>query len=404
MSNYVIIGNSTAAIGAVEGIRVLDKTSPITIISAEPHHTYSRPLISYLLKGDTDLQRMKYRGDDFYKENNVTALLGKTAVELGDHAVKLDDGATVKFDKLLLATGSTPFVPPMAGLDTVSYHSFYTLDDANALEAAIGEKRHAKVLIVGAGLIGLKCAEGILSRVGSVTVVDLAPKVLSSILDDDAAAIMKTHLEHGGIRFHLSDSVKQFAPGKATLNSGRELAFDILVMAVGVRPNTALTGERGGFVIDERMQTAIPDVYAAGDCAKGYDASIGDKRVLALLPNAYRQGECAGINMAGGELALTDGIPMNAIGFFGLHIVTAGTYEGEAYAERDGNRYKKLFFKDNILKGFIIIGDVERAGIYTALVREKTPLDSLDFEKIRKSPGLIAFSTAYRKQKLGAVV
>ena len=159
---YVLIGNSAAAVGAVEAIRKNDRDGSVTIVSKEPYHTYSRPLISYLLCGKTDEQRMKYRPDDFYEQNNVTFLGGKTAVHLDPEAkeVKLDDDSFLNYDKLLVATGSVPFVPPTEGLDRVkSKFSFMSLDDARELESALFQE--ARVLIVGAGLIGLKCAEGI---------------------------------------------------------------------------------------------------------------------------------------------------------------------------------------------------------------------------------------------------
>lgn len=151
---YVIIGNSAAAIGTVEGIRQIDRDGPITIISNEPYHTYSRPLISYLLYGKTDLERMKYRPDDFYEKNNVTPLLGETVVQIlpDKKQVALKSGKTVDYDKLMVATGSRPFVPPMEGLGQVEQKfSFMTLDDAKALEQAITPK--SRVLIIGAGLI-----------------------------------------------------------------------------------------------------------------------------------------------------------------------------------------------------------------------------------------------------------
>ena len=187
------------------------------------------------------------------------------------------------------------------------------------------------------------------------------------------------------------------------------LPFDIVVVAVGVRPNTALLEQAGaqvqrGVVTDDHQRTSLPDVYAAGDCTESYDVSTGSHRVLALLPNAYRQGESAGIDMAGGEQAYTGAIPMNAIGFFGLHLITAGTYTGEAYVHVDGQNYKKLFYADGVLKGYIMIGDVNQAGIYTALIREQTPLDTIDFSLICEKPGLMAFSKTDRKKKLGGAV
>ena len=185
---YVIVGNSAAAVGAVEGIRQLDTKGKITVISNETQHTYSRPLISYLLQGKTDKQLMKYRPDSFYIDNGCTTVFGKTvtAIDRESKAIGLDDGKRISYDKLLIATGSSPFVPPMPGLEAVKKRfCFMSLDDADALEAALFPE--ARVLIVGAGLIGLKCAEGILARVGEITVVDLAPRILSSILDEEGA-------------------------------------------------------------------------------------------------------------------------------------------------------------------------------------------------------------------------
>ncbi len=406
--NYVIIGNSAAAVGCVEGIRQADKTGSITILSNEPHHTYSRPLISYLIYGKTDEDRMKYRPDDFYTKNGCTALLGVTATKIDkdNKQVVLEDGKTVPYDKLLVATGSKPFVPPMQGLEKVkNAFTFMTLDSAKALDAALTPE--SRVLIVGAGLIGLKCAEGIAKKASSITVVDLANRILPSILDEEGSAMMQKHIESKGVTFVLGDSVKEFTENTAELNGGATLEFDIVVLCVGVRPNVELVKDAGGTVgrgiaTDEFCRTDIPDVYAAGDCSESLDITDGACKVLALLPNAYMQGETAGLHMAGTEKPYNKALAMNAIGFFGLHIITAGCYQGEEFVKRgkDGKTYKKLVYADNRLKGYILIGDIARAGIYTALIREQTPLDTIDFDLIRERPQLMAFSHKERAQKL----
>ena len=405
--NYVIIGNSTAAVGCIEGIRSVDQTGKITVISKEPHHVYSRPLISYLLYGKTTRQRMKYRPDTFYEENRVTPLLGVTVtgVDYENKKVLLDNGDGVAFDRLLFATGSSPFVPPMAGLEEVeNQFSFMKLDDAAALQKVIDQE--SRVLIVGAGLIGLKCAEGICSKVKQIIVVDLAPRILPSILDEAGSEIVQKHIEEQGVKFILSDSVAQFTKNSALLKSGEKLEFDALVVAVGVRPETKLAADIGckvnkGIVSDIHCATNLDGVYAAGDCSESYDITSGQYRVLALLPNAYMQGEAAGINMAGGEKVYDKAIPMNAIGFFGLHIITAGSYDGEDYVVRTEQTYKKLVSKENLLKGFILISDVARAGIYTSLIRERTQLDTVDYELIKEKPQLMAFTASERAVKLG---
>jgi len=406
---YVIIGNSAAAVGAVEAIRKNDREGSIVIISNESHHTYSRPLISYLLLGKTDEKRMKYRGDSFYSDNNCEFMHSTTATRIDpkEKRVILDDGRYVSYDRLLVATGSSPFVPPVKGLEKVkNKFTFTTLDDARKLDSVLEEGM--KVLILGAGLIGLKCAEGISRKNVKTVCVDLAPRVLSSILDEEGSDIIKEHLEKSNIRFFLGRQVAQLSENIAILDDDTEIPFDVLVIAVGVRPNISLVKDIGGKTnrginIDERCRTSIPDIYAAGDCCESHDASSGEMKVMALLPNAYMQGECAGMNMSGADSVFDKAIPMNAIGLFGKHIITAGVYTGEVYQEADGENYKKLFYSDNRLNGFILIGNIEKAGIYTSLVRERTPLDTIDFELICRMPGLMAFSKEDRACRLGGI-
>ena len=410
MNRYVIIGNGAAAVGCIEGIRSVDPEGSITVVSAEKHAVYSRPLISYFLMGKTDPSRMNYRPGDFYETNNVSVLYGVKAVSLDPKGkeVLLDTGDTLPYSSLCVAAGSSPFVPPFDGLDTVpSAFSFMTLDDALELDAAISKEDH--VLIVGAGLIGLKCAEGLLARTGSITVCDLAPRVLSSILDDECAAMMQAHLEKQGLSFLLGDTVTRFDGNTAFMQSGKTVEFDRLVLAVGVRANIGLVKDAGGetdrgILADTHLRTSLPDVYTAGDCAQGEDASLGAKRVLAIMPNAYLQGHAAGVNMAGGDEAFDKAIPMNSIGFCGLHAMTAGSYEGEMYEEREEGRLKRLFTKDDRLIGFILIGATERAGIYTSLIREKTPLSGLNFDLLKKVASTVAFSPENRRKKFGGVV
>jgi len=193
------------------------------------------------------------------------------------------------------------------------------------------------------------------------------------------------------------------------MKSGATVPFDVLVLAVGVRANTSLLKDIGGevnrgIIVDDRMRTSVAGIYAAGDCAEGLDISTGQKRVLAILPNAYMQGYTAGVNMAGGLKVFDKAIPMNSIGFFGLHAMTAGSYDGELYEEKTDNSLKRLFTKNDLLKGFILIGCDERAGIYTSLIREKTPISSVNFDVLKKAATTAAFSAEMRRKKFGGVV
>ena len=407
---YVIIGGSAAAIGCIEGIRSVDKTGEIILITRETEWNYSRPLISYLLEGKTTRDKMWCRPDSFFTRNGVTVKAGvlATALDAGDRTVRLSTGERLAYDRLLAATGSRPFVPPIPGLETVERtFCFQTLSDASALAEAL--RPESRVLILGAGLTGVKCAEGIRGLCAQIAIADLAPRVLPAVLDDTAAAMVQARMEEKGVRFYLNDSAAAFRGNTARLQSGTELEFDVLVTAVGVRPNTQLVADAGGAVdrgilVDGRCATTLPDVYAAGDCAQGYDAVSGEKRMLPLWPNAMLQGETAGINMAGGRADYTQGIALNASGVFGLHMITAGSYEGESFTvQRDGS-YKRLVTADGVLKGVIMVGDVSRAGIYTDLIRKKQPLSEIDFDLIRESPQLMAFSQKDRRVQLGGEV
>lgn len=407
MADYVIIGNGIASLGCIDGIRSVDKDGKITVISREKHPTYARPLISYYLEGKTTPEKMKYRSDDFYEKNGVTVVYGENAEKIDGNRVVCENSG-YDFSSLLIATGSSPFVPPFEGLDSVEKKfSFMTLDDALELEAAVDKS--SRVLIIGAGLIGLKCAEGLAGRSAHITVCDLADRVLSSILDEPCAKIVADRLTDAGIELRLGTSAAGFDKNTAHMTDGTDVEFDVLVLAVGVRANIALAKDAGlacgrGITVDEKMRTSAEGIYAAGDVCEMSNLYSDDKKVMAILPNAYIGGYTAGVNMAGGEARFENPVPMNSIGFFGYHIMTAGSYEGELFEQTDGDTVKKLYTENGCLNGFMMLGNVARAGIYTSLIRNKTPLSEVDFDLVAKEPSLITFTEKYRRQKLGGVL
>ena len=405
---YVIAGNSAAAAGCIEGIRETDKKGTIAVISDEKYHIYSRPLISYKLKGDVTEKQMNYRPADFYKVNKVETMLGKRAVSVDSKTkeVSLESGEKIGYGKLLIATGSKPFVPPMDGLDIVKNRfCFMKMDDAKGIEKVV--KKGAKVLIIGAGLIGLKAAEALEHYNCEMTVVDLADRILPSILDKQTSGIMQKHIEEHGVKFILGTSVKSFNKNTAILTDGEELQFDILITAVGVRPNTELAESAGAKVergiLTDRKQACkgVKNIWAAGDCTVSDDITTGTSHIIAIMPNAHEQGLVAGRNMAGAKAVFENAFPMNAIGFFGLHIITAGAYTGDCYEEICGESVKKLYSSDNKLNGFILMGEkIARAGIYTALIRERTDLTTVDWELLKQAPQLAAFAKEKRYEIL----
>ena len=414
-AQYVIIGNGVASIGAIEAIRKRDKEGKITVITDEKYPCYGRPLISYYLEGMTTRDKMDYRPAGFYSAMNVDLVLGERVDKIDAKAHKVMCGnKSYPYDKLLIATGSSPVVPPTEGYDNVrKKFTFNKLDDALAIEKAVDKS--SRVLIIGAGLTGLKAAEGLYPRVGSITVVDMADRVLPAVMDADASAIIRKYLEGKGIKFYLSDCVSSYGDGFATLRSGAEIDFDVLVTAVGVRPNTALAAEIGcavermtesgrpfrGIVVGDDQMTNVKDVYAAGDCTLSYDVTFGNTRPLFIQPNAYMQGETAGTFMSGGSREKRNYLPVNAGGFLGLHIITAGSYDGEPLTIEENGSFHRFFVKDGKLRGFIQIGGYSRVGILTDMIRRQTDIESVDFASLVRNPGLAALGMDYVHSVLG---
>ena len=410
---YVIIGGGAAAVSCIDGIRSRDHEGSITVISKEAHPAYFRPLISYYLEGKSKEDNIYCRPGNFYQDHHVETVLGEAvAIDKEQKIVALNSGEMIPYDKLCICSGSSPFVPPMAGLDSVDKKfTFLTIDDAFAIEQAVNE--NSRVLIVGAGLIGLKCAEGLRDRVKQVTVCDLAPRVLSSILDDDRASVVQKHLEGCGIKFSLSNTAERFEGNTAQMKDDSVIDFDVLVLALGVRANIGFFKDAGGdcnraILVNNSMETSVEGIYAAGDCVEQEDITFGAKRVMALLPNANIGGYTAGVNMAGGNRLFDNALPMNSIGFWGLHMMTAGTYANDGSAEmleeKEENSVKRFFIRDNKLIGFIIIGDVKSAGIYTNLIRSQTDLSELDINALMKNANLFPFGKNTRRKMLRGVV
>jgi len=327
---------------------------------------------------------------------------------------KDENGEKVQYDKLLIATGGKPFIPPMEGLDKKKIYSFIKMDDVKAIDKEIETGK--KVVIIGAGLIGIKTAEALAHCGVKVTVIELANRVLSAILDEKAGSIVQNELEEHGIRIITENTVQTILGDDevsgVVLKDRTEISCDFLIVAIGVRPNTGIVSQSSiqvnrGIKVNERMKTSAADIYAAGDCSEGKDIISRQERVIPIWPSAYHQGETAGINMAGGNYEYQGGFPMNSIGFFESHMITAGIikpenddYEILSLFQPEEKIYKKIVLKDNKLVGFIRLGKVGRAGILTGLMREKIDVSPFKNKLLDDDFGYIDFSKEYRKDKM----
>ena len=411
MKRYAIVGASAAGLSCAKTLRTLDPDCEITLFTEEAYLPYSRPIISYYLKDKVSADRIYLQDAAFYEKNRITVRTNTRVAAVQTGTLTTEGGETYKFDKILLATGSVPFVPPMENVGAQeNVFTFLTMRESERLKAFAKPTMHA--VIIGAGLIGLKAAEGLRPLVESVTVVELADKVLPSILDDAAAKTVRAHLNANGVETLLGDTVVR-AEGEdkitsVTLKSGKTLPCDLLVLAVGVRPNTAL-GESAGAQVNrgitvnhETMETTVPGIFAAGDCVRSYDILDGQEKIIALWPNAVREGATAAYNMAGCEHKDAGSFAVNAIDFFGLRICTCGLIraEGATVLSREGeNSGKRLLIKDNRLVGFVLLNASERAGIYTALIQNRVELNTLSGDLLDE-PGLMLYARDIRTEKL----
>lgn len=419
MSKYVVIGASAAGLAAAEQIRKTDKNGEITVLTNEAYLPYSRPSISYYLKGVVKESDMFLRKPSFYKSNKISVLINSKVSSIDRENKKVKAGRKeYSYDKLCICTGSKPFIPPMKNVEGKS-NALTFLDLAATKEVKKAADENTKAVVIGAGLIGMKAAEGLSKICKSVDVVELAPRILPSILDAKSSKNVKKYIEEkGNIKFHLENTVVQAkSKGKritsVILKSGKELKCDLLILAVGVRPETELAENAGlevnrGIVTNpSTMQTSDENIYAAGDCTVSVDMLDGSKKIIALWPNAVQQGTAAGSQMAGGDIAIDGTYSVNAIDFYGLRICTCGLInaQGDNYSDKiktDGDEYKRLIFEGSKLVGYVLINSSTNAGIYTSLISNKIDLDSLEGD-IMDTPSLFLFSKETRTVKLGGL-
>lgn len=391
-AEQVIIGSSAAGLSALEAIRKIDRQCPIILISKEVGPPYSRVALTHYIAGEIKFKGMRMRDGDYYGKMGVKALLGKEVVSLDTarKCVTLDDGSAISYDKLLIATGSKPLILPIEG---TGRRGVYTcLSSADARKILRTADLTEEVVVIGAGLIGIQAADGLYRRGLQVSLVEKLPQVLPLMIDETAAGMAEAHLREKGIRVRTGQSAQKVL-GKGprvsgvALESGEIIPCQMVIMAAGVAPNVDFLQGSGvtvnrGILVDERQQTNIPGIYAAGDVAETVDLLSGERVVNAIWPEALFQGEIAGLNMAGVPATYQGSLAMNVTSFLGLSMASLGLWEApgspyEVKAQTDKGRrtYRKLVFRDGKLVGAVLVGHIEEAGVLHAMIRAGTTFD-----------------------------
>ena len=383
----VMVGNGMAGVRTLEEIlKISPDLYDITVFGAEPHANYNRILLSPVLAGEMTLKEIMLNDVDWYEKNGITLHLNKKITRIDRVARKViaADGSEESYDRLLLATGSNPFVLPIPGKDLPGVITYRDIHDTNAMIEAAGKYKHA--VVIGGGLLGLEAANGLKLRGMDVTVVHLEAWLMERQLDQTAADMLKKSLENKGLRFLLrkqTTSIKANAEGpdsrvgSVSFADGEEIPADLVVMAVGIRPNDELAKAAGihctrGIVVNDTMQTYDPRIYAVGECVSHRGIAYG------LVAPLFEMGKVCANHLAHLGIGRYEGsVTSTKLKVTGVDLFSAGNFTGSADTEEIvlhdavGGVYKKIVLKDDRIVGSVMVGDTGDGGWYFQMLREK---------------------------------
>ena len=382
---YLIIGAGPAGVSAAETLRKLDPGASITIVGDEPEPPYSRMAIPYLLMERIDEQgtHLRDRADHFTAlDIDVRqARVGKVEPDAG--RVTLQDGGSIDYDRLLIATGSTPARPPIPGVDGANVSSCWTLADARAIAARAA--RDSRVALIGAGFIGSIILEALAMRGVRLTVIEQGERMVPRMMGAEAGGMLKRWCESHGVTVHTGARVDAIEPAGVRLADGVLVEADLVITATGVRPNVSFLDGSGvkvgqGVLIDRHFRTSVDGVYAAGDVAQGLDFCTGEYAVHAIQPTATDHGHLAAVNMSGREAAYEGSVNMNVLDTLGLLSCSFGRWEGVEGGDHaqlsspDDYRYLSLQFDGDRLIGANAVGLIQHVGVLRGLIQRRTAL------------------------------
>jgi NAD(P)H-nitrite reductase large subunit len=386
---HVIIGAGAAGMTAAEVLRKFDPKSSITVLDGEGEGPYARMAIPYLLSNQIDETGTRLRRDpDHYRKLNIGIEKARaTALDSAARTVRLADGRALPYDRLLIATGSVPSRERIEGIDLPGVHTCWTLADARAIIASL--RPGARVVQMGAGFVGCIIIHGLVSRGAQLTILVRSGRMVSRMMPPKASEMIAAWCQSKGVRvMGKTQTAKVERDGnalKVTLTTGEVLPADVYLSAVGVKPVLDFLAGSGiaiqaGIVVDARMRTNLPGVYAAGDVAEANDCLYGKPLVNAIQPNAVEQARIAAINMAGGETDFVGSLAINVLDTMGLVSCSFGQWEGEEGGEgvemvdEARNRYLSLKFKNDVLIGATSIGWTDHIGALRGLIQTRTRL------------------------------
>jgi nitrite reductase (NADH) large subunit len=364
---YIIIGNGVAGTTAAEHIRKLDQEGEITILTDEATPFYSRiRLIQYLAK-EAEEQDIVIHKKEWYEQRSIRLLLNNSVAEIDrdKKQVVTSSGNSIGYDRLLIATGGISFVPPISGSHKKGVFTLRTINDANEImNFAEGVK---KVILIGGGVLGLEAGNSLRKTGHEISVVEFFPRLLPRQMDAAGAEVLKAQMEGMGFSFYLGAKTKEITGTEKgdglLLEDGSRLEGDLIIISAGIRPQAELARKLGltvnkGVIVNDRMETEIEDIYAAGDLIEHKD------RFYGIWHASEKQGEVAGTNMAGGD-AVYEGTTMsNVLKVVGIDLAAAGDIDAEGEYEsivhQDMKKfiYRKLVIKDSVLSGCILLGDI----------------------------------------------
>lgn len=389
--NLVVIGNGMAGMKAVEEIiSAAPDAFNITVFGAEPYGNYNRILLSPVLCGEKSIDDILINSFDWYEENNIRLFAGEekivTKIDRHQKIVYAQDGTEAPYDRLLIATGSKPFILPLPGNTLDGVMAFRDIYDVNKMLSYSEQKHHA--VVVGGGLLGLEAANGLAQRGMNVTVVHHHDVLLNRQLDREASQLLKQELESRGIHFKLNSSTEsvldngQGHVGAVTFTDGSRLDCDLFVMAVGVRPNMALAQSAGlyceqGIMVSDTLQTFDPSIYAVGECIQHRGQTFG------LVAPLFDQAKVCANHLSGHGVAEYKTLPTaTKLKVSGIQLFSVGNFNGEEYCQyiyfRDpqAKQYKKLVIQNNRIIGVVLYGDTSQGAWYHDLIEQQTDISA----------------------------